>query len=121
MLRNARLSLGPRVMQLSRFNFKEATGPIAIGCKLVQSEGVDWPRNRCALCWSYNGLGRNRVSTQPVGRTDTRDGERSYNQRTMKEATGYRAVRGTGCKEGQAMDGQEARQALEDMSSACEE
>jgi len=40
MLRNARLSLGPRVMQLSRFNFKEATGPTAIRCKLVQSEGV---------------------------------------------------------------------------------
>lgn len=46
---------------------------------MVQSEertNMVW--GRCALCWSYNGLGRNRVSTQPIGRTDTRDGERSY-------------------------------------------
>lgn len=56
--------------------------------QVVQSEErVKLALGRCALCWSYNGLGGNGVSTQTIGRTDTRDGERSYQ---IKERWGRR-------------------------------
>lgn len=73
------------VMELCRLSFSESIGPIAVDskwCKVLlvveSEERVELAGGGCALCWSYNGLGRNRVSTQPIGRTDTRDGERSY-------------------------------------------